>query len=127
MKKAHTNVVGSVLTEVSDGSQDNGFKLRPLMFPEPAHELTAIGRRKFAQFPRLPLEQVGHSNLSAKIMREDIGTLLRRNLNSKDIYELLGVIKCHLSVLLWRVYTIDANKRFLRLFRPCDVDIDFAA
>lgn len=32
-----------------------------------------------------------------------------------------------LSVLLWRVYTIDANKRLLRLFRPRKVDIDIGA
>ena len=72
MKKAHTNVVGFVRMEVSDGLQDNGFKLRPLMFPEPAHALTEIGRRKFTQFLWFLLEQVGHSNLSTKIMPEDI-------------------------------------------------------
>ena len=65
------------------------------MFPKPAHKLIAIGRREVTQFPRLPFEQVGHSNLSVQIMREDIGTLLRRNLNSEDIYKLLGVIRCH--------------------------------
>ena len=32
-----------------------------------------------------------------------------------------------LSVLLWRVCTIDANKRFLRLFRPGKVEIDIGA
>ena len=93
-EKADTNMLGPVLTEMSHSLQDNGLKSRPLMFAKPAHKLIAIGRREFTQFPRLPFEQVRHSNLSVQIMCEDIGALLRRNLNSKDIYELLGVIRC---------------------------------
>jgi hypothetical protein len=79
-------MLGSLFTEEGDGFQDFWLKLRPLILPDPAEELVAIGRRVFTQFPGLAFKQIGHGKASAQLMGEDIGTLLRGNHDPKDIY-----------------------------------------